>query len=215
MLSSSGPGPFQVQLQSFFNIFEIWATNFKLNFLSSQMAKMQNCQCLSDAEFFWIFKNGLTFYHSPLLIGVMVKIKQWLHFFGAFCRCFSLCLHTVKNSESSGGKRMRCFSSTHNLQCWTEEDAIGWYEDISCLCPGVASRVRQCTVQCKVFGSIPINTSRINPVCHYPNILSLQTQAPKTTPPSRPDINSNINDVIELNYQNEANISNVVKKPFE
>ena len=27
---------------SFFNIFEIWSTNFKLNFLSSQMAKMQN-----------------------------------------------------------------------------------------------------------------------------------------------------------------------------
>ena len=46
------------------------------------MAKMQNCQCLSNAEFPEFLKNGLTFYHRPLLIGVMVKIKQWLHFLG-------------------------------------------------------------------------------------------------------------------------------------
>ena len=44
---------------------------------NGQIAKFQ---CLSDAEFPEFFKNGLTFYHSPFLLGVIVK-KPCPHFF--------------------------------------------------------------------------------------------------------------------------------------
>ena len=56
---------------------------YKLQTPFSQLQNGQNAkfQCLSDAEFPKFSKNGLTFYHNPYLLGVIVK-KQWAHFFG-------------------------------------------------------------------------------------------------------------------------------------
>ena len=55
---------------------------YKLQTQFSQLQNGQNAkfQCLSDAEFLEFSKNGLTFYHNPFLLGVIVK-KQWAHFF--------------------------------------------------------------------------------------------------------------------------------------
>ena len=50
------------------------------NFKGSPNGQNAKFQCLSDAEFPKFSKNGLTFYHSPFLLGVIVK-KQWAHFF--------------------------------------------------------------------------------------------------------------------------------------
>ena len=57
--------------------------NLQLQTQFSQRPNGQNAkfQCLSGVEFLEFSKNGLTFYHSPFLLGGIVK-KQWAHFFG-------------------------------------------------------------------------------------------------------------------------------------
>ena len=55
---------------SFFNVSEIWSNNFKLNFLSYHMAKMQNYSVHQMRNF---LNLGLIFNQSPFLAGVIVK----------------------------------------------------------------------------------------------------------------------------------------------
>ena len=54
--------PQKIGKLSFFNIFEIWTTNFKLKFLSSQMAKMQNFSVHQMQNFLNFSKMALLFF---------------------------------------------------------------------------------------------------------------------------------------------------------
>ena len=55
-------------------------TIVRFNFLSSPMAKMHNFSVYHMQNFLNFPKNGLTFYHSPFLLGVNVR-KLCPHFF--------------------------------------------------------------------------------------------------------------------------------------